>query len=52
MEKTLEIHLAEQRERIAKAINEGSYIVSVSAPVGKQIAEAINQAADIARETE
>lgn len=49
MEKTLEIQLAEQRERIAKAIETGSYVVPKT---GNQLKEALLQAAWIARNTE
>lgn len=49
MQKTLEIHLKEQREAIAKAIHEGAYIFRKEDSFGNQLKDAIKQAADIAR---
>lgn len=46
MEKTLEMHLAELREQIAREIETGSYIVPQN---GTMLKEAIKQAASIAR---
>lgn len=49
MEKTLQIHLQEQREAIAKAIQQGAYILRKEDSSGDQVKNAILQAADIAR---